>query len=160
MYIHYRRKTSLTTSFCSHLVSLFLWCWSLLPQSVSSVSSTQQLGSSELCVIRSWSFWNLDFAGLKSWLLTTMNNSTEGKSYKFLTLFGTRLKIYVKWWGMFSTTPSKHPKSLWKNNFFCFSDRSYRNRKSHEIWGHLEAILRVFELIFGRGGVERPLGLK
>ena len=30
---------------------------------------------------------------------------------------------------------------------FCFSDRSYRKRKSHEIWGHLEAILRVLELI-------------
>ena len=42
-----------------------------------------------------------------------------------------------------------------QKKFFCFSDRSYRNRKSHEIWGHLEAILRVLELIFGRGGVEQ-----
>ena len=33
---------------------------------------------------------------------------------------------------------------------FCFSDWSYRNRKIHEIWGYLEAILRVLELIFGR----------
>ena len=32
--------------------------------------------------------------------------------------------------------------------FFCFSDRSYRNSKSHEIGGHLAAILRVLELIF------------
>ena len=40
--------------------------------------------------------------------------------------------------------------------FFCFLDRSYRNRKGHEIWGHVEAILRVLELIFGRGGVEHP----
>ena len=33
-----------------------------------------------------------------------------------------------------------------------------------KIWGHLEAILRVLELIFGRGGVEHPppsvIGLK
>ena len=54
--------------------------------------------------------------------------------------------------------PSKHPKSLWKTQkkIFCFSDKSYRNRKSHKILGHLEAIWRVLELIFGRGGVEHP----
>ena len=38
-----------------------------------------------------------------------------------------------------------------QKNYFCFTDRSNRNRKSHKIWGHLEAILRVWELIFGRG---------
>ena len=42
---------------------------------------------------------------------------------------------------------------------FCFSDRSYRNRKSHKIWGHLEAIYRVLEMIFSRGGVEHPPSL-
>ena len=40
-----------------------------------------------------------------------------------------------------------------------FSDRSYRDRKSHEIWGHLEAILRVLELIFGRGMLNTPPSL-
>ena len=74
---------------------------------------------------------------------------------KSLTLFGTGLKIYVKWRGEVCSPPPpllntqnhcEKPK-----NIFCFSDRSYRNRKSHEIWGHLEAILRVLELIFGRG---------
>ena len=52
----------------------------------------------------------------------------------------------------------KTPKITVKNQkiLFCFSDRSYINRKSHEIWDHLEAILRVLVLIFGRGGVEHP----
>ena len=59
--------------------------------------------------------------------------------------------------GCLPQPPSKHPKSLWKTKFFfCFSDRSYRNRKSHEIWGHLDAILRVLELIFGRGVLNTP----
>ena len=31
-------------------------------------------------------------------------------------------------------------------------NRSYRNRKSHEILGYLVVNLRVLELIFGRGG--------
>ena len=44
----------------------------------------------------------------------------------------------------FTLIDRKHPKSL------CFSDRSNRNRKSNEIGGYLEAILRVLELIFGR----------
>ena len=30
-----------------------------------------------------------------------------------------------------------------KKQIKIFSDRSYRNRKSHEIWGHLEAIFWV-----------------
>ena len=44
--------------------------------------------------------------------------------------------------------PSKNQKK--PKIIFSFSDRSYRNRQSHEIWGYLEAILRVLELIFGR----------
>ena len=53
--------------------------------------------------------------------------------------------------------PSRSPKNTVKNQiFFCLSDRSYRNRKSHEIWGCLEAILRVLGLIYDRGDVEQP----
>ena len=59
---------------------------------------------------------------------------------------------------MFATTPFLTPKMTVKNQkFFCFSDRSYRNRTRNRNWGHLEAILRVLEVIFGRGGgVEHP----
>ena len=63
-------------------------------------------------------------------------------------------------WGLFATPPSKHPKSLWKTPFFCFS---YINRKSHEIWGYFEAILRVIEPILGKGVLNTPppqIGLK
>ena len=35
-----------------------------------------------------------------------------------------------------------------------FSDRSYRNRKSHKIWGHFEAI--CLRADFQQGGVEHP----
>ena len=38
------------------------------------------------------------------------------------------------------------------NTFYHItSDRSYRNKKSHEIWGCLEVIFRVLGLIYGRG---------
>ena len=40
---------------------------------------------------------------------------------------------------------------------------SYRNRKSHEIWGNLEAFLGVLRLIYGRGVQHLPpsqIGLK
>ena len=40
------------------------------------------------------------------------------------------------------------PKISVKKHFFLFSGRLYRNRKSHEIWGHLEAIFGVIELIY------------
>ena len=33
---------------------------------------------------------------------------------------------------------------------------SYGNRKSHAIWGSLEAILRVLGLIYGRGVLNTP----
>ena len=71
-----------------------------------------------------------------------------------LTLFAVGLKIYVKWWGGEGVHhhPFLTPKITVKNQFFfCFSDRSYRNRKSHKIWVYLEAILRVLELIFNYG---------
>ena len=80
--------------------------------------------------------------------------------FYILTLFGMGLKIYVKWRGVSlqlllnTQNHCEKPKIC-----FCFSDRSYRNRKSHEIWGHLEAILRVLELIFGRG-LKSLIGLK
>ena len=40
-----------------------------------------------------------------------------------LTLFGTGLKIYVKWrgGGCLPPPPSKHPKSLWKTQKFFFA---------------------------------------
>ena len=85
-----------------------------------------------------------------------------------LTLFGTGLKIYVKWRGEVGVR--HHPLLNTQNHCektkkkFCFSDRSYRNRKSHKILGYLEAILRVLELIFGRGVLNIPslpqIGLK
>ena len=59
----------------------------------------------------------------------------EGEGY--FNPMQNMLKIYVK-----------HTKSLCKTKKNCFSDRSYRNRKSHEIWGHLEAILGVLGLIY------------
>ena len=65
-------------------------------------------------------------------------------------------KYTLSYGGVFTTNPSKHSKSLWKSIFFCFW-------KSHEIWGHLEAILRVLELIFDRGVLNSPqfqIGLK
>ena len=74
-----------------------------------------------------------------------------------LTLFAVGLKIYVI--GATSIVKigevrlsdeiGKTPKITVKNQkiLFCFSDRSYRNRKSHEIWGYSEAFLRVLELI-------------
>ena len=46
-----------------------------------------------------------------------------------------------------------------KQKKICFSDSSYGNRKSHGIWGCLEAILRVLGLIYGRRGVEHPPAL-
>ena len=42
----------------------------------------------------------------------------------------------------------------------ALSDRSYRIRKSHEILGYLEAILRVLELIFARGVGGVKIGLR
>ena len=58
------------------------------------------------------------------------------------------LKIYVKgWWGGY------------EKSSFCFSYKSYRNRKSQEIKGYLEVILRVLEMIFGTGGGVPQIGL-
>ena len=59
-----------------------------------------------------------------------------------LTLLVAGLKIYVN-----------HCEKRKKN---CLSDRSYRNKKSHEIWGYLEANLMVLQLIFGRGVLSTP----
>ena len=58
--------------------------------------------------------------------------------------------MYVKWWGGVFTLLNTQIHFENPKIFFCFSDRLYRNRKIHEIWGYLEAILRVLELIFGR----------
>ena len=69
------------------------------------------------------------------------------------------LKIFTLWWIRTKTLNNcmwrgwiyalSGAKITVKNKFFCFSDRSYRNRKSHEISGCLEAILRVLGMIYG-----------
>ena len=48
-----------------------------------------------------------------------------------LTLFGTGLKIYAKWWGGVRHHPLLNTQNHCEKpkKFFCFSDRSYRNRK-------------------------------
>ena len=58
-----------------------------------------------------------EFLSYKSYINLFFWKSLE----ELLTLFGTGLKIYVKWWGVFATPPSKHPKSLWKIKRFFFA---------------------------------------
>ena len=41
-----------------------------------------------------------------------------------------------------------------KQKFFFAFQIGHIEIGSHDIWGHLEAIMRVLELIFGRRGVE------
>ena len=89
--------------------------------------------------------------------LFTVYTTNHAMNSFSLTLFAVGLKIYLRGGGVChpSLNTQNHCENPSQKNF-CFSDRSYRNGKSNEIWGYLEAILRVLELIFGKGGCWTP----
>ena len=138
----------------SMIISLYIWIWSFRNLELFKDESNSQKYSGITGKIADESV-SQSFNKMLTQYLNFSFFLTH-KLFKIkLTLFVTGLKIYVK-----HSPPLNTQNHCEKPNFFAYQigHQSYRNRKSHEIRGCLEAILRVLGLIYtvGRGVFNTP----